>query len=229
MGNLRNWIIVGVGCCALVLATFGNVGAESIEGSVRARANASTEAESSSDGFYWQVWNGALPERRPTDDHNDVLAVLTGRVTGPPIGCRFDFRGGALDPSTVVGRTGSQVKLANRDAFTHEPAVEGLAGFTPLEVGPGKARVISVPPGGPWVLSDRIYGHVEGHLHSMRDLIACAKVTQGGKFRFDGVPPGTYSLRILRGPEQVASRRVTVSAERTLRVDPLTMKKRRGN
>ena len=45
----------------------------------------------------------------------------------------------------------------------------------------------------------------------------------------DVFTPGTYSLRILRGPAQVASRRVTVSAERTLRVDPLTMKKRRGN
>ncbi len=229
MGKLANWIMVGVGCCALALATTANVGAESIEGSVRMRADAASETEAGNDDFYWKVWNGALPEQRPTEDYNDVLAVLTGNVTGPPIGCKFNFRGGALEPSTVVGRTGSQVKLANRDSFTHEPAVEGLAGFTPLEVGPGKARVISVPPGGPWVLSDRIYGHVDGHLHSMRDLIACAGVTAGGKFRFDGVPPGTYSLRILRGPEQVVSRRVTVSADRTLRVDPMTMKNRRGN
>ena len=92
-----------------------------------------------------------------------------------------------------------------------------------LEAGPGKARVISVPGGGPWALSDDVYGHVDGYLHSMRELVACASVTPSGKFRFDGVPPGPYSLRILRGAEQVAVRRVTVPAGKTLLVDPLSM------
>ena len=100
-----------------------------------------------------------------------------------------------------------------------------MSGLSPLEAGPGKARVIAVPAGGPWALSDDIYGHVEGQLHSIRELVACATVTAAGKFRFDDVPPGPYSLRILRGRDQVAVRRVTVTADKALIVDPLTMSK----
>ena len=215
MGKRSNWMVLVAGCAALTLGAWSEALAESIEGSVKARRSAEAS------------WNGALPEQREAEDFGDVLAVLTGKVIGPPLGCRFSYRGGALDPSTVVARPGSQVRIANRDSFTHEPAVEGLAGFTPLEVSPGKARVISVPAGGPWPLSDRIYGHVKGYLHSIRDLVACASVTSDGKFQFDEVPPGTYSLRILRGSDQVAARRITVSVGKTVRVDPLTMKKAR--
>jgi len=225
MRTLRNWIIVGAGCAAAVLASFGGVSAESIEGSIQASQSTDAHAESNQKDHYWRVWNGALPERRDEGNHDDLLAVLTGKFTGPPIGCTFRFRGGALDPSTLAARTGTQVRVENRDAFTHQLAVDGLAGFTPLEAGPGKARVISVPAGGPWELSDRIYGHVDGYLHSMRELVACASVTSSGKFRFDDVPPGPYSLRVLRGAEQVAVRRVTVPAGKALQVDAIALSK----
>lgn len=225
MGTLRNWIIVGAGCAAAVLVAIGGVSAETIEGSIHAPTSTDARSESDQKDHYWRVWNGALPERRDSGDHDDVLAVLTGKFTGPPIGCTFRFRGGALDPSTLAARTGTQMRVENRDAFTHQLAVKGLPGFTPLEAGPGKARVISVPAGGPWELSDEIYGHVDGYLHSIRELVACASVTPSGKFRFDDVPPGPYSLRVLRGAEQVAVRRVTVPAGKALQVDPLTLKK----
>jgi hypothetical protein len=227
MRIMKNWIMVGAGFAAAVLVAFGGVRAESIEGSVMASRSTSARSDSDRKDHYWRVWNGALPEQRDKGNHDDVLAVLTGKFTGPPIGCTFRFRGGALDPSTLAARTGTQVRVENRDGFTHELAVEGLPGFTPLEAGPGKARVISVPAGGPWKLSDRIYGHVDGHLHSMRELVACASVTASGRFRFDDVPPGPYSLRILRGSEQIAVRRVTVPAGKSLKVDPLATSKSR--
>ena len=216
---------VGAGCAAMTLVALGGVSAESIEGSVKASPSKDAQSESDHKDHYWRVWNGALPEQRDKGDHDDVLAVLTGKFTGPPIGCTCRFRGGALDPSTLAARTGTQIRVENRDAFTHELAVEGLPGFSPLEAGPGKARVISVPAGGPWEVGDRIYGHVDGYLHSMRELVACASVSASGKFRFNDVPPGPYSLRILRGSEQVAVRRVTVPAGKTFQVDPLTMSK----
>jgi hypothetical protein len=210
-----------------MLVAFGGASAESVEGSVRGNTSAEASADSNKQDYYWRVWNGALPEQRNMDDHGDVLAVLTGKFTGPPIGCKFAFRGGGLSPSTIAGRSGTTIRVENRDSFTHELSVNGLAGFTPLEAGPGKARVIPVPAGGPWELGDRIYGHIDGHLHSMRELVACATVTASGKFRFEDVPPGPYSLRILRGSEQVASRRITVPAGRTLQVDALNMSKSR--
>lgn len=215
--------MVGAGCAAGVLLVFGVVSAETIEGSVRPDLRDVAAANAEAEDHYWRVWNGALPEAKNVGDHDDVIAVLTGKFTGPPIGCAYRFQGGALDPSTLAARTGTQVRVENRDSFTHQLDVEGLPGFTPLEAGPGKARVISVPAGGPWKLSDEIYGHVNGYLHSMRELVACASVTPSGAFRFDGVPPGPYSLRILRGPTQVAARRVTVPAGKTLNVEPLKM------
>jgi hypothetical protein len=225
MLEVRNWIILGAGAAAAVLVAFGGVSAESIEGSVK--ADPSTEAHSGSNDqdYYWKVWNGALPEQPDRDDRGDLLAVLTGKFTGPPVGCTFSFRGGGLDPSTLAARSGTTVRIDNHDAFTHELSVDGLPGFTPLESGPGKTRAIAVPAGGPWQLGDRIYGHVNGYLHSIRELVACARVTPNGTFRFENVPPGPYSLRILRGAEQVALHRVTVLAGKTLQIDPLTMSK----
>jgi len=220
-------MMLGAGCAAAVLVAFGGAAAESVEGSVHGNASAEASSEPSGQDYYWKVWNGALPEQRDKNDHSDVLAVLTGKFTRPPIGCSFAFRGGGLDPSTIAARSGTTVRVENRDAFTHELSVDGLPGFTPLESGPGKARAVPVPAGGPWQVGDRIYGHITGHLHSMRELVACATVTASGKFRFDNVPPGPYSLRILRGSEQVAMRRVTVPAGKTLKVDALSMSKSR--
>ena len=229
MGERKNWIKLGAVCAAALLVAFGGASAESVEGSVRGDTGKQASSDSSQQDYYWKVWNGALPEQPETDDRSDVLAVLTGKFTGPPIGCKFAFRGGGLSPSTIVARSGTTIRVENRDAFTHELSVEKLPGFTPLESGPGKARAIPVPAGGPWELGDRIYGHIEGYLHSMRELVACATVSANGKFNFEDIPPGPYSLRILRGSEQIASRRITVPAGRTLQVDPLTISKSRRN
>jgi hypothetical protein len=201
------------------------VSAESLEGSVRSRSRPSTETETdATNDYYWKVWNGALPEQRATDANDDLLAVLTGKFTGPPIDCTFSFRGGSLDPSTLAARSGTTMRIHNRDAFTHMLSVEGLPGFTPLESGPGAIRAIAVPAGGPWRLGDSYYGHVAGYLHSIRELVACAAVSSSGRFVFQNVPPGPYSLRILRGTEQVAVKRVTVRPGKSLQVDTLALK-----
>lgn len=228
MGQLRNWKMLGAACVAVLLVTYGGASAEPVEGSVRGKSSTNENPDSGKQDYYWKVWNGALPEQPETDDLSDVLAVLTGKFTGPPIGCAFGFQGGDLSPSTLAARSGTTIRVENSDAFTHELSVKGLPGFTPLESGPGTARVISVPAGGPWSLGDRIYGHVDGYLHSMRELVACTRVTANGTFRFDDVPPGPYSLRILRGADQVAVRRVTVPAGKSLQVDALTMSESRG-
>ena len=82
MGERKNWIKLGAVCATAVLVAFGAASAESIEGSVRGSSpDASTE--SNQKDYYWKVWNGALPEQPATDDRNDLLAVLTGKFTGP--------------------------------------------------------------------------------------------------------------------------------------------------
>ena len=223
MRGKTTWTMLAAVVTAAVLMAYSGVSAETVEGSVRS-TGAPKEDSTSGKDYYWRVWNGALPERQVAGIHDDLLAVLTGKFTGPPIGCTFRFRGGALNPSTLAARSGTTLRVENRDAFTHELSVHGLPGFTPLESGPSTVRMIPVPAGGPWRLGDVYYGHVDGYLHSMRELVACAAVSSGGKFRFDNVPPGPYSLRILRGTKQVAIRRVTVRAGKPLQVDALSLK-----
>ena len=102
MRGFRNWIMLGAGCAAALLVAFGGASAESVEGSIQGNTGKQASSDSSQQDYYWKVWNGALPEQRDKDDHNDVLAVLTGKFTGPPIGCKFGFRGGGLAPSTIA-------------------------------------------------------------------------------------------------------------------------------
>lgn len=226
MQGKTTWTMLAAVVAAAVLMAYSGVSAETVQGSVRS-TSAPKDRSTSGKDYYWRVWNGALPEQQAVNTNDDLLAVLTGKFTGPPIGCTFRFSGGALDPSTIAARSGTSVRVENRDAFTHELSVDGLPGFTPLESGPSTVRVIPVPAGGPWRLGDLYYGHVDGYLHSMRELVACAAVSSGGKFRFDNVPPGPYSLRILQGTEQVAIRRVTVRAGKPLQVNALPLKRAR--
>ena len=74
--------MVGAGCAATVLVAFGGVSAESVEGSIKASPGKDAHSESDQKDHYWRVWNGALPEQRDKGDHDDVLAVLTGKFTG---------------------------------------------------------------------------------------------------------------------------------------------------
>lgn len=219
-------LLAALAVCGVV--GLSDVSAESVQGSVKWSAFEKSDAsERTARSYYWKVWNGALPERRVNRGSNELLAVLTGKHLGPAIGCEFSFRGGALSPSTLAARTGTTMRIRNTDAFSHELTVEGLPGFTPLETGPDKSRAVSVPAGGPWPLGDLYYGHVDGHLHSIRELVACAKVDSSGKFTFTEVPPGPYSLRILRGPKQVAARKVVVGAGQSLEVDTISIRRGR--
>ncbi len=215
------WIMRLAALTAVALMAPPEVSAEIVDGSVRGQKSATNS--SAEDDYYWRVWNGALPERSGTMGNDDLLAVLTGKFTGPPIDCTFRYRGGALEPSTLAARSGTTVRIENRDTFTHELVVEGLPGFTPLESGTETVRAIPVPAGGPWKLADNYYPHVDGYLHSIRELVACAAVSKNGTFRFENVPPGPYSLRILRGNEQVAMQKITVPAGKAIQVDALTL------
>ena len=224
MRGTSTWgkLLAALAVCGL--AGLSQVSAESLEGSLKwSNADASKADAKAAGTYYWKVWNGALPERTLSRKSNQLLAVLTGKSLGPPIGCEFSFRGGTLSPSTLAARTGTTIRIDNNDPFSHQLIVDGLPGFTPLESGPEKSRAVAVPEGGPWELSDAYYGHVEGNLHSFRELVACARVARSGKFRFAEVPPGPYSLRILRGPEQVASRKVVIGAGQSLEVDMISL------
>ena len=72
--------MLGAGCAAALLVAFGGASAESVEGSIRGNTGKQASSDSSQQDYYWKVWNGALPEQRDKDDHNDVLCGADGQV-----------------------------------------------------------------------------------------------------------------------------------------------------
>ena len=56
--------MLGAGCAAALLVAFGGASAESVEGSVRGSTGKPASSDSNQQGYYWKVWNGALPEQR---------------------------------------------------------------------------------------------------------------------------------------------------------------------
>ncbi len=117
---------------------------------------------------------------------------------------------------------GAGLRIENRDGCTHELQSEGIEGFAPLATAPGNARQVTVPSGGPHEITDRLYGHIHGWVVGVDDLVACATIEEDGKYAFESVPAGEYTLKVYRDGEEVTTQAVTVG-DGPLTVDPLTL------
>ena len=171
--------------------------------------------------FYWKVWNGVVDPRTPRlDPSRELAVVLTGEGVEEPIGCNYAIRGGGLQPATLVVKAGSALRIENRDGCSHELQSEGIPDFAPLATAPGNARAINVPAGGPYEITDRLYAHVHGTVHPLTDLAACAQVGADGAFVFEGIPNGSYTLKIFRGTEVVHEAPVVVE-DAPITVEPI--------
>lgn len=174
--------------------------------------------------YYWNAWNGFLePRKRTMNPQRELAVVLTGSGVPNPIGCEYRIVGGDLQPRTIVTKGGASLRIENRDGCTHELQSEGIEGFAPLATAPGNARAINIPSGGPHELSDRLYGHIHGWVIGLDDLVACATIAPDGKYQFESVPAGEYTLTIYRDGEEVTSQPVAVTGDAPLAIDPITL------
>lgn len=175
---------------------------------------------------YWEEWNGFL-EPRPArlEAARELAVVLTGSgsaSSGEQPALRL--HNGALFPSTVVIRVGVATPLRNDDACAYEILAEGNAEVGPVQTAPGNARPLSVSAPGQWPLRDRNLGHVRGHLHALPDLVARAFVEPAGGYVFRGVEPGSYTVHVFQGANEVAPpQAVTVGDTHELTVAPITL------
>ncbi len=175
--------------------------------------------------FYWEEWNGFLdPRPRRVDMRRDVAVVLLGP---PQVGAEshaaVTLTGGSLSPATIVVRPDTIVRIENRDDFAHELFAVGLDGFSAEATSSGQARTVRVTQPGNWLIRDRQVAHVRGHLHVIADLSAVATVEASGEYKFTNVAPGQYTVKVLHGPNEVASATAQVVDTRELVIDPLVL------
>lgn len=172
---------------------------------------------------YWEEWNGFLDPREGSPEPGRVLSVvLRGDGAAEDPGCEYALRGGAFAPTTMVGRQGANLRIENTDGCAHELYADGVEGFSPLQTAPGNARAVPLATTGHFVIQDRLYPHVVGHLHVVDDLVACADVDAKGRFRFPDVTEGAYTLEVYQGESRVLSEPLEASG-RYHTTDPMTI------
>lgn len=174
--------------------------------------------------FYWEEWNGFLDPRparfRP---QRELAVVLLGEATAAPT-TEVRISGGNLVPSTAVVKASTALRIVNTDACAHELYADGVQGFGPLQTAPGNAREVPIAAAGHWVIRDRLYGHVQGHLHAVPNLAAIGTVGRDGAYNFTGVAAGTYTLKVFFGAAEVASQQVEVPDRSELTIEPIALR-----
>jgi len=176
-------------------------------------------------GYYWQERNGVIDARPPrVDVPREVAAVLLGDIENRP-DSSFQIQGGNLLPSTLVVQAGSNLRIQNTDGCSHELFVLDMEAFAALQTAPGNARTVQLPgEASHFVIQDRIHPHVKAHVHIVTNLVARARLGDDGRFSFEDVPPGTYTLKVYYGELEVGSREIVVEDGRDLTIEePLSL------
>jgi hypothetical protein len=208
-----------------VLAALGTAHALPVRGTLEIPRDAQpSRSDADLPDHYWRVWNGVLePRPEQIEPGRELAVVLRGDASGDPVGCEYALRGGDLSPSTLVVKPGTTLRIENQDGCAHELFAEGIDVFESLETPPGNARAVPIAESGSWVIRDAVQPHVEGHLHALADLVACGAVDARGAYTFADIAPGTYTLVVYRGADEVASQEVVVGDGRELVIPPVSL------
>ena len=224
----RSRVVFSVAVLSLALATAATAMAVDVRGRLRVPSDFGQAAPEDPDDAqrnrYWDQWNGFLePRPRSFDAARDLAVVLTGDGDFAEEQPGFRLANGGLWPTTLVTRTGTRLEIRNTDTVSHQLFAEGIEGFTDTPTAPGRMRPIDVPSAGHWTIADTLYEHVSGHLHVIDDLIARATVTSDGRYHFQNVAPGTYTLKVYYGADVVHTQPGVVVEERELTLDPVPL------
>ena len=188
---------------------------------------ADVPAETADEGrlhHYWDEWNGFLERREMGfSAARDVGVVLVGEgpmAEGQP---GFALRNGNFWPRTMVERTGAQLRIQNTDPCTHQLEAEGFEPLGPTPTAPGLTRQAQVAAAGHWLITDRLYAHVSGHLHVIDGLVARATIAEDGSYHFQNVPEGTYTLEVYFEENRIHRQEGVVVTDRELTLEPIAL------
>lgn len=173
---------------------------------------------------YWELENGFKEVVRDrVEAPRELAVVLVGESPVTPGQVEVPFRGGSLLPSTIAVRTGTTLRLRNDDEIAHELYAVGLDGFSREATSPRGVRSVNLRAAGHWVLRDHLVIHVLGHLHVIDNLVAIGKVENDGRYSFNDIPPGDYTLKIFHGGNEIGSQAIAVAEKKDLAIDPITL------
>lgn len=172
--------------------------------------------------YYWDEWNGFLAPHTPRANAAESFAVaLIGSGSAPPSGCEIRLRGGSFEHETLIAGTGSRIPITNSDGFEYQLFEQGGL-FTATPTSPGHARRLdAVAAEGHFLIRDRLYPHVLGHLHVVANLVACADLAPNGSYRFSDVPPGEYTVQVFFRGRRVAEQSVRIGDDREVTLDAI--------
>ncbi|MCG8557659.1 MAG: hypothetical protein MJD61_20585 [Proteobacteria bacterium] len=175
---------------------------------------------------YWELQNAVRATKRERiDAARELTVVLLGKRPMPGNKTRpVVLRGGSLLPSTIAVQVGTTLRIRNEDEIAHELHAVGLTGFSAEATSPRHERTVRLSQTGDWPLRDRLVVHVSGHLHVLSNLVATAQPDADGRYRFSGVSPGRYQLKVFHGPNEIANKRVVVGSKGELSVPPIVLK-----
>ncbi|MCB9596947.1 MAG: hypothetical protein H6719_29765 [Sandaracinaceae bacterium] len=221
-------VVFSLTVLGLALATATTALAVDVRGRIRVPSDFGhtppEDPETARRDHYWSQWNGFLePRPRGFDAGRDLAVVLTGAGELAPDQPPYRLANGGLWPTTMVARTGGHIEIQNTDPVSHRIYADGLEALSDTPIAPGRMRPVDLAAAGHWVIGDRLYAHVSGHLHVIDDLIARATVQTDGSFHFANVPPGTYTLKVFHGEQLVHTQEGVVVEERELTIEPFAL------
>lgn len=226
MSRRQSWAMVGA-CAACVLLT-SQVRAVDVRGTVRTSEEPKIRTIEAVRPPYWQEWNGFIDPKKPAFDYpREVSAVLIG-TSDTRDATTVVLRQGALTPSTIVVQQGTTLRVRNEDDFAHELFAEALKDFDPKTIGPGQTRSIVVGETGVFELRDKLAPHVRGFLHVLAKVSRTTSPGPDGSFAFEGVPPGSYVLKVFRGASELSSRPVEVASKGDVQLEPIDVQPSAG-
>lgn len=221
MSLLATLCVSTVPIAPIATAVAGEVRGQLILGSLP-KAGPSNADKPPRAAFNWELENGVkevLPERTKP---RELAVVLLGAATMASDRVEVSITGGALLPGTLVVRTNSTVRIRNDDEIGHELYAAGLDGFSPEATSPGAVRSVHLTKPGSWPLQDRLAVHSRAQLHVLPNLAAVAKLEANGNYAFSDVASGKYTLKVLRGPDELVSKEIELT-DKQLTVDPLAL------
>jgi hypothetical protein len=208
---------------ALGLAGPPRAGATDVKGSVRASETPKEKAIEATRAPYWQEWNGFIEPKKPSVDYaREVTVVLVGAESTKD-STTVLIQNGALLPSTIVVQHGVPLRIRNTDDFAHKLSAEKLKGFDAIETSSGQSRELQMLQTGDFVITDKLAPYLKGYLHVLPKVTAIANPEADGSYKFSDVHPGSYTVRVFRGPYEMGSSTLEVKEKGDVSVPAISV------